>query len=714
MFFPYFVRRIRGGNYVFILLFVISALSLTGCPIYVDKTVQVPLAQQDGFSWETAFSTIQAGVDDAVNSSRGTWAIWVRGESDAVPGGNPYCDGIYNESIVADPPRDVYIFGGFNGTEEPYYEEEGGAELLAKERSWIMNPTCIDGTNISGTSWLVTLSGSVHIDGFTLRNAALMCGALGFTTGNVESVASNIVFEDNQAWMFGGGVTVGDGDVKIANCLFRNNEADMGGAVYVAQSSAVDMINCTITGNNADNGIISVESATAAMNVTNTILWDNTFSQQLIDGSPSITYSCVQGGYTGTGNISQDPVFVDAIPALSYGSPCIDTGIIADAPDHDIMKNFRPIGDGVDMGAYEGIYTADMEGAIAINELLIENETINQDEDGDFSPWLELHNTSLTNINLQGWTLTHGASQWTFPSITLASGEYKLVFLSGKNRTGNELHTNFTPSTQGGTLLLRDTQNPPASFMYFDYPADPEPDVSYGFNESTNVDPNAKTLIPVVPCRPPTPEDRNDTYFGCVLGVCQLYDPAYLDRLEVLTGIWGWRKGYKLDKVYNVDSQYIIDNINKYDVFYINSHGGAVSNLQYGWICLSDRSMRNTELATYIDSDHRFKFVHMNVCLNGIVGDEWLEAFNAITFLGWDEGVSTQHGEAFDKYFYRDRIYGQGQTIYNAAKNADLDVHREDADIIHWYAPGPVPETVVSGNGDQRLDVPSSRIRIES
>ena len=75
----------------------------------------------------------------------------------------------------------------------------------------------------------------------------------------------------------------------------------------------------------------------------------------------AVSYTCIAGGWPGTGNIGEDPVAHDPLfvdPAngdlhLSPSSPCVDTGTATGAPDHDLDGNPRPAGAGVDMGAYE-------------------------------------------------------------------------------------------------------------------------------------------------------------------------------------------------------------------------------------------------------------------------------------------------------------------------------------------------------------------------
>lgn len=64
----------------------------------------------------------------------------------------------------------------------------------------------------------------------------------------------------------------------------------------------------------------------------NCILWDNVGSQ-IGGGWAAVTYCCVQGGYSGTGNISVNPSFLGGDDLrLQPGSPCIDAGDNAAVP----------------------------------------------------------------------------------------------------------------------------------------------------------------------------------------------------------------------------------------------------------------------------------------------------------------------------------------------------------------------------------------------
>jgi predicted outer membrane repeat protein len=127
--------------------------------------------------------------------------------------------------------------------------------------------------------------------------------------------------------------------------------------------------NCTFSGNSATELGGGMYNNVSSPTVTNCILWGDTPSGSEIhnseSSSPVVTYSDIQGGYAGTGNINADPIFVDPDGLdndvgtedddmhLKSGSPCIDAGTSIGAPSTDFEGDLRPQGAGYDMGADE-------------------------------------------------------------------------------------------------------------------------------------------------------------------------------------------------------------------------------------------------------------------------------------------------------------------------------------------------------------------------
>jgi len=161
------------------------------------------------------------------------------------------------------------------------------------------------------------------------------------------------------------------------------NPYDLGGGMYNEQSSP-KVTNCIFSGNSTyDLGGGMGNYYDSVPNVNNCIFWGNSApygGNEIYNGSGSsttVTYSDVKNGYSGTGNIDADPLFVDAdgldnIPGttddnlhLMYNSPCIDAG---DPNYYDLanttdLDGYRRTIDGdcddteiVDMGAYEFNY----------------------------------------------------------------------------------------------------------------------------------------------------------------------------------------------------------------------------------------------------------------------------------------------------------------------------------------------------------------------
>jgi hypothetical protein len=162
--------------------------------------------------------------------------------------------------------------------------------------------------------------------------------------------------------------------VTVCNSLFRDNFAQYNGGAIYNLSLLLVLDNCSFVNNHHSYGegdtiynraLFTPADGIPPPTMTNCIVRGGRDSgvQQITDSydpssshSLKVTYSCVEGGYAGTGNIDVDPLFSNAEIGdlrLSPGSPCIDTGTANGAPRTDILGIPRPQGAGVDMGAYE-------------------------------------------------------------------------------------------------------------------------------------------------------------------------------------------------------------------------------------------------------------------------------------------------------------------------------------------------------------------------
>ncbi len=143
---------------------------------------------------------------------------------------------------------------------------------------------------------------------------------------------------------------------------------------------------------------------------------------------------------------------------------------------------------------------------------MADNESTIRDEDGDFSDWIEIRNTSDA-LNVGGWFLTDDAddlTKWRLPNLDLNRDEHVLVFASNKDRrvAGNELHTNFKLSNSGEYLALVMPDGTIATDFAPTYPKQYD-DVSYGLSANLSqtgyfVEPTPGTANNATPVADPT------------------------------------------------------------------------------------------------------------------------------------------------------------------------------------------------------------------
>jgi hypothetical protein len=161
----------------------------------------------------------------------------------------------------------------------------------------------------------------------------------------------------------------------ITNCCIIGNKGwgillKSGGVEY-----AGTIKNCTIAANG--DGIFGVSV------ITNSIIWENS-STQIAEPNCVVTYSNIQGGFPGEGNIDVDPCFADPNSGDYHlksqagrwdtvsgswvqddlTSLCIDTG----DPNSPVGDEPIPNGGRINMGAYGGTSEASMSLLTEVNE----------------------------------------------------------------------------------------------------------------------------------------------------------------------------------------------------------------------------------------------------------------------------------------------------------------------------------------------------------
>ena len=182
----------------------------------------------------------------------------------------------------------------------------------------------------------------------------------------------NTVIKNNTASWCGGGICCyWSASPVLKNVLLANNQAssamvnNWGGGLYCNYECDPVLINCTIVDNEADDlgGGMSCQQ-NSHIELINAILWNNNPDDIFVlpnsQSSVTVTYSDIQEGWTGTGNISSNPLFYNSSIGdyhLTQNSPCINTGtpdtIGLHLPPWDLDGNPRIYGGRIDMGAYE-------------------------------------------------------------------------------------------------------------------------------------------------------------------------------------------------------------------------------------------------------------------------------------------------------------------------------------------------------------------------
>ncbi|MEZ5325073.1 MAG: CotH kinase family protein [Verrucomicrobiales bacterium] len=107
---------------------------------------------------------------------------------------------------------------------------------------------------------------------------------------------------------------------------------------------------------------------------------------------------------------------------------------------------------------------------IVINEVVPANKNIKKDPQGKYEDWIELHNTSDSDVVLDGYCLTDNEEnlrKWPFPEGTTIPAQGYLIIWADEDGKDEGLHANFKLSKDGETVILSDSSNAPVDIVVF-------------------------------------------------------------------------------------------------------------------------------------------------------------------------------------------------------------------------------------------------------
>ena len=371
---------------------LILVILLTGLAKMSAQTIYVSSSASglnNGSSWVNAYNSLQTALS---NASPGHQLWVVAGIYKPTPVNNP--DSSFNLK------NGVKIYGGFNGT-----------ETGLNQRNWKTNITIlsgdIDNNDLASPADIVSdiigynskhilrikiIDSAAVLDGFIITAGCANDttpteggGAINIDTSYIT--IANCTFQANKTYgsLGGGAIHNMDGSPKFINCKFINNTAGgvggafktkygspvftgclflnnknlySGGGAIQESSAFIKLNNCTFVGNDS----IALRNNASHATVTNCIFWANIGGEIVDEGTSvaTVSYSIVNGGYTGTGNSGADPLFVDQSAGhfqLSSTSPAINagksdtSGLFLNA--YDLDGNNRIEGAFIDIGAFE-------------------------------------------------------------------------------------------------------------------------------------------------------------------------------------------------------------------------------------------------------------------------------------------------------------------------------------------------------------------------
>ncbi|MBN2270284.1 MAG: hypothetical protein JXN61_06705 [Sedimentisphaerales bacterium] len=221
-----------------------------------------------------------------------------------------------------------------------------------------------------GTHRGFAFSGGEGIDsvlsGLTITNGRYYYGGAILCTSSSPTISYCRIVHNSASVNYGGGIFCSRSSAVISHCVIAYNSATIGGGgIYYIYGSYPKPIvrHCVIVNNHAEQSG-GIGGYVVSVKVSDCIIRDNwaaRYSQITVgSGTGSVTYSNVEGGYPGVGNIDLPPEFANPATGdyhLLPSSACIDAGDANSVPpvflEVDIDGQPRIMGDAPDIGVDE-------------------------------------------------------------------------------------------------------------------------------------------------------------------------------------------------------------------------------------------------------------------------------------------------------------------------------------------------------------------------
>lgn len=228
-------------------------------------------------------------------------------------------------------PQPVQNSASMLTREEALNGSYGGGILIYGSAPLLNNCTIKDLTaDMGGGVYIGGVDGLESVPSFVgctiSHNNATAQGGGVVMDANANANFIDCVFDANSSDSMGGAMYNCGSSPMLYNCLFVNNLAENGAGMGNEGGSSPRMINCTFAYNTASEAGAALYQGTGAYNdpvLQDCIISSNSCRNDVIgvynwnESTPSISYSVVQNGYVGEGNVDLAPTFSETYVATS-------------------------------------------------------------------------------------------------------------------------------------------------------------------------------------------------------------------------------------------------------------------------------------------------------------------------------------------------------------------------------------------------------------